>query len=339
MHDLHVFHSPPFPKENQLCNELDSIKDSHPIKVSPTPSVCLPGQPCIKVTDSTRLNEFLTAEFWAEDLENISHKLWVMTTPSSSNINSLHRQLVKGRHIVVTEDPRLHLVWIHGRIFIKPIPTYLMSHQFWTKVLLKQSYQPTSSLTVDRDSIKRAALGFLRTYAYLIRHQSDFMIAQQDNLRLVPPNIDWTKFCQFVSNFSKIQDDHVSGRYQYGELRLTRLNFYAKFFLGKFYYEQIYGQYGDYFSRLYAPILFIFAIASTILNAMQVEMAAEQILDTPSMSLGLISSWVSRISSVGIGFVAFSFSFLWLWLFLDEWIYTLKRRPWRRHRKRTHVDY
>lgn len=323
--------NPPFSRDNQLCDELDCVENSHPIGGPHMPSVFLPGQPRIKVADSTRLDRFLTNEFWAQDLEKISHRLWVMTTPSSSNINSLHRQLVKGRDIVVTEDPRLHLVWIHDRIFIKPIPTYLMSHVFWTDFLLTH---PASSTTeIDRNLLNNAILGYLRTYRYLIQHQSDFFIAQQDNLRLIPQHIKWAQFCHFISEFSKIQDVHVSGRYLYGELRLTRLNFYAKFLLGKSRYEQLHGQYGDYFARLYGPVLFIFAVTSTILNSMQVELASEQVLNRPSMSLGSISSCVSKISSIGIALVALCFSALWLWMFLDEWVYTMKRKPWRRHRK------
>ena len=54
-----------------------------------------------------------------------------MSTQSSANINALHRQRVKGRHIIITEEVRLHLVWIHDRIFVKPLPKYLLSHVFW----------------------------------------------------------------------------------------------------------------------------------------------------------------------------------------------------------------
>jgi hypothetical protein len=332
MHGSHAVVSPPFSKENQLCDELDAVHDNYSSKVSQIPAF-LPGQPCIRITDQVRMNDFLTSEFWAQDLEMIAHRLWVMTTPSSANINSLHRQKVKGREIVVSEDPRLHLVWIHDRIFIKPIPTYLMSHAFWDAFLLDGS----STFKVHGQSIRMAALGYLRTYTYLIRHQSDFLIAQQDSLRLVPQTIDWAQFCHFLSDISKVNDVDVSGRYQYGELRLTRLNFYAKFFLRKFYYQQVHGQYGDYFARLYGPILFTVAIASTILNAMQVELAAEQTLDRPSVSLGSLSSWASRISMVGTAFAGLCFLFLWLWIFLDEWIYTLKRRPWSRNTTRFQV--
>jgi hypothetical protein len=68
----------------------------------------------------------------------------------------------------------------------------------------------------------------------------------------------------------------VSDRYCYGELRFSRLNFYAPIFFRRFSFEQLHGQYSDYFGRLYGPVLFVFAIVSTLLNSMQVEMAVEQ---------------------------------------------------------------
>jgi hypothetical protein len=45
---------------------------------------------------------------------------------------------MKRREIVVTEDPRLHLVWIYDRVFIKPLPKYLLSHDFWQIYLLSR---------------------------------------------------------------------------------------------------------------------------------------------------------------------------------------------------------
>ncbi|KAB5515648.1 hypothetical protein GE09DRAFT_1195942 [Coniochaeta sp. 2T2.1] len=73
------------------------------------------------------------------------------------------------------------------------------------------------------------------------------------------------------------QDVDVSPRYHYGELRLSRLNFYAPFLFGKFNFQKPHGQYSDYFARFYGPVLFGFAVASTVLNSMQVEMADEQV--------------------------------------------------------------
>jgi len=257
-----------------------------------------------------------------------------MSTQSSANVNPLHRQRVKGREIIVTEDPRLHLVWIHDRVFIKPLPSYLLSHAFWEQFLLSKS----STLTDCRDAIRSAAMGYLRTYRHLIQHESDFVIAQQDHLRLVPKDVSWTQFCGFISDIISIQDTDVSDRYCYGELRLSRLNLYAPLFLRKFHYEQVHGQYGDYFARLYGPILFIFAVVSTILNSMQVEIAVEQVSAGHWEALWPISRWFSTISLVGTAVISLCLVLLWLWMIVDEWLYTtrclLRRRQERRNQSK-----
>jgi hypothetical protein len=90
--------------------------------------------------------------------------------------------------------------------------------------------------------------------------------------------VGWASFCQFTSELNHFKDAVVSGRCYFGELRLTRLNFYAPLLLRKFHFEQVHGQYGDYFARLYGPVLFVFAVVSTILNSMQVALAADQSL-------------------------------------------------------------
>lgn len=191
-----------------------------------------------------------------------------------------------------------------------------------------------STLLGDRrDAIRKAALGYMRSYYYLIQHESDFNIALQDHLRLIPQDIEWTDFCRFISAFDHIKDAQVSDRYSYGELRQSRLNFYAPFFLGKFHFEQIHGQYGDYFARLYGPILFIFAIVSTILSSMQVELAVEQLSESHWTSLLSVSRWFSVIALVATALISLCFILLWLWMFLDEWIYAFHSRLQRRNRK------
>ena len=312
--------SPPFSKAHQLCSDFDLTESGGPGEETKLPLATLPGHPCIALDDSVRVKQFLDKEFCAHDLEAMAPHLWVMSTQSSANVNPLHRQKVKGRKIVVTEDPRLHLVWIHDRIFIKPIPRYLLSHMFWGMFLLNKS----SQLGGHQDTIRKAVMGYLRTFSYLIQHESDFIIAQQDHLRLIPQDLEWTKFCRFVSELACIKDDDVSGRYYYGELRLTRLNFYAPFFLRRAYFEQVHGQYSDYFARLYGPIFFIFAIMSTALNAMQVEMAVEQVSATPWFSMWPLSRWFSIMGLVGAGFIFLCFTLLWSWMILDEWIYAIK---------------
>lgn len=40
----------------------------------------------------------------------------------------LHHQLSIERSIVITEHADLHLVWSGNRLFLKPLPTYLMDY-------------------------------------------------------------------------------------------------------------------------------------------------------------------------------------------------------------------
>lgn len=304
----------PFSKANQLIYDLEPGAG--------TPSITtLPGYPSIAL-NSAHMKQFLEKEFYARDLETMAPHLWIMTTFSSGNINPLHRQRVKSREIIVTEEPRLHLVWIHNRIFIKPLPRYLLSQAFWEIYLDESADRPSDS----QSNIRKAATGFLRTYRYLIQHESDFNIAQQDNLRLIPKDVDWASFCRFISDLNHIEDLDVSTRYYYGELRLTRLNFYAPLLLRKFHFEQVHGQYGDFFGRLYGPILFVFAVVSTILNSMQVALAAEQLVPAHWEPVWYLSRSFSMVSLAGAGVVSMWFVSLWLWIFLDEWIYTMRRK-------------
>lgn len=323
--------SPPFSKAHQLCSDLDAGEAGRSASEPRAPATALPGQPCIMLSDSVRTKQFLIKEFWADDLEALAPRLWVMSTQSSANVNPLHRQRVKGREIIITEDPRLHLVWIHDRIFIKPLPRYLLSHGFWEQFLLSKF----SPLADRRDGIRKAAMGYLRTYRHLIQHESDFVIAQQDHLPLVPKDVSWTQFSRFISEVISTQDADVSGRYCYGELRLSRLNLYAPLFLRKFYYEQVHGQYSDYFATLYGPILFLFAVLSTTLNAMQVEIAVEQVSAAHWAALWPISRWFSTITLVGTALISLCFILLWLWMIVDEWLYAIRCQLGKRRGRRS----
>lgn len=307
---------PPFSKAHQLCHDLDSYdRDSDD-------AVTLPGYPSLSLNNLPRAHDYLERELWSQDLEAIAPHLWVMSTYSGANVVALHHQRIKGREILITEDPRLHLVWIHDRIFIKPLPRYLLSYAFWD-TFLGGNYLRSG----DRENkIRQAALGFLRTYSYLIRHESDFIIAQQDHLHLVPKDVQWAEFYNFVSEIKEIDDIAVSKRYCYGELRLSRLNLYAPLFLRRAYFEQVHGQYGDYFARLYGPILFVFAIFATLMNSMQVELAVEQVSSEHWAAFQSVSRWFSVIGLIVTALVAACFAILWVWMFSDEWIFAIRSR-------------
>ena|SRR6266536_2051504 len=103
---------PPFSKSRQLNNDLDALGFEIATNTTIPLKLHLPGHPRIDLDDSTKLTEFLDREFCSPILEAMAPYLWVMSTQSSANVNPLHRQRVKGREIIITEDPRLHLVWV-----------------------------------------------------------------------------------------------------------------------------------------------------------------------------------------------------------------------------------
>lgn len=282
----------------------------------------VPGQPTCCLSDIQSIITFLEQDLLTLELDTMAPYLWMMSTQSSGNIKPLHRQLVKGRKVVVTEDPRLHLVWLQDTIFIKPLPKYLTSHSFWTNVLL--SDPPV--LGARQDRIARAALGYLRTYRYLIQHESDLSIAQQENTLLIPKTVDWQKMCCFGAGLDVISNGDVTPRYRFGELRLSRLNFYAKFILGKFHYERLHVQYGSYFSQFYGPLLFVFAIFSLVLSALQAELAAEQLQRDSRVTLHAFGQWFSIGAMVWLAFICTVLSIVFLYMFVDEWLYAIRHR-------------
>ncbi|KZZ87460.1 hypothetical protein AAL_08371 [Moelleriella libera RCEF 2490] len=297
---------PPFDVEHELNLEMNGEKAvSH-----------LPGYPHIPLEDSHRIWSFLHSEFCSDDVDHLADKLWWMSKQDSASISPIHRQRVKQRAIVVTEDPKLHLVWIRDRVFIKPLPCYILSHAFWQLFLSCNILENES-----HHHIRRAALGYIRTYQYLVRYESDFRIAQEADLQLIPSDVTWDQFCHFRDDLASISDGDVSTRYCYGEIRLTRLNFYAPLLLRKSYFQRVDYQYEAYFARFYGPILFGLGIVSVILSGLQVAVAVEQ--RAALAAFALVFS-VAIIAVVGA--LLFWLASLLIYKVAKEWIFALQDR-------------
>lgn len=309
----------PFEKGHELFDRLHN----------PDQAQQLPGYPQISLQDTTELATFISKDLRTPILERMSPRLWWMSTQSSAHIGPLHHQFVKLRNIVISENPELHLVWYYDRIFIKPLPKYLLSFDFWNIYLLS----PTSTLGLEREIIKRSALGFLRTYRYLVCYESDFNIAMEK--KLLPEGTTWESFSRFASDLRSIEDIDVTGRYTFGEIRLSRLNFYIKIILGKSTFHKIHGQYGAYFARFYAPILFILGIISIILNALQLEMAVESLGSAPWRSIREISRFTSIVAATLLCGIAIVLFFLLMLRITMEWYYACRDR----RRKRGKLDH
>ncbi|KAF1835031.1 hypothetical protein BDW02DRAFT_638908 [Decorospora gaudefroyi] len=216
---------------------------------------------------------------------SLYNHLWCVARKSGKSIDPINRQRIKAREIVATEDASLHLVWHRDRIYIKPMPLCLLNHDFWTTFLAlpvttdtvpdqpaPTSPQPPLEPVFDR----RIALGFMRSYALLVRHHVDFVLAR--DAHLFPAPFGWAEWSGFIAHFRGLEDEDVAPRYHYGQLRLSRLNWAVRLFRPslaqtKWFYAIPCWSTAMYVERAIAPILFGFASLSLVLSFMQVLLA------------------------------------------------------------------
>lgn len=203
-------------------------------------------------------------------LNRIYNRLWLAGIPTPAR--PLYRQRLMRREIIVTENPDQHLVWADTVIFVKRLPEYLFSFEFWKKELCSISM------------LYRSACGLLLSYAWLVGFQSDFEIAHE--LNLIPRIIDWASWASFIGDFldhvEKSPSLYISQRYQYGELRLSRLDLIYRFDPRLFTINNFirgfmpgYMWHKTFFNRKFAQLLAIFVFFSVTLSAMQVGLAVD----------------------------------------------------------------
>lgn len=183
------------------------------------------------------------------------------------NISALHRQRVLRRDVVLTERARLHLIWYDRTIYIKRLDDELLDWDYFSEVICGD------------EILYHAAAGFLLSYTYLIQYPSDLEIAKLSGL--VNVTITWAAWQRFRSDVQQhLADRNIHDRYEYGELRLGRLNqIYRLKFLGLAYFT-MYRDYSSYFGDNYMSLVALFAPVSVALSAMQVMTSVETVPDT-----------------------------------------------------------
>jgi hypothetical protein len=250
------------------------------------------------VSDS--VNDFLESEFDLTRLKCIHNWLWICGLPSSPR--SLHYQQLKNREIVVSEVFDLHLVWSPTRIFIKPLPRYLLSPSFW-----REHVCPSTPLY-------ETCIGFLLSYIALIEREVDFKIAIEK--ALIPAEVSWQSWLAFAEGvflFSSQATSHksaqkedttmhaksttephapVNPRFYYGELRLGRLNWIYRLILGKPRgYLSGCTTYSAFIRENTNSLITLFAYTTIVLSAMQV---------------GLATPWLAEDFAFGMSSYVFS---------------------------------
>ena len=212
----------------------------------------------------------LQQELIVTRLDDIAAWLWVCGRPMPPR--PLHYQLLLSREVNVTENVELHLIWSRNRMFLKPVPLYLLNQPF-----RKAFFSPTGA---QPQYVRECAYGFLFAYCALIRYESDFRIAQ--NKGLLPPDMKWPEWKILTAQL--LQDDiyaSVNPRYLCGELRLDRLNRVYKFRKVRLLrgYASIDGhrQYSEFFSDNFALIASLLGYYVIVLTAMQVGLQTDRL--------------------------------------------------------------
>lgn len=290
----------PFPKSAALSKHCltpklnlgqPSLRQKPPATAkSPDEAITyIPGEPSIDL-NKTAVHGFLSSELSTPLLDELYDNLWLVARKDGKRVDPLHRQKVKAREVVATEDAKLHLVWHYDKIYIKPMPLCLLNHDFWTMYLSlpadsTSSNQEASAIPAPHTpSFDRTiALGFMRSYALLVRHHVDFILARESHL--FPADLDWVDWSEFIANFRTLEDEDVAKRYHYGQLRLSRLTWAVRLYRPShattwWFYEIPHWSTAMYVERAVGPLLFGFASLSLVLSSMQV------LLSIPDEGLG-----------------------------------------------------
>ncbi|RBR07075.1 uncharacterized protein FIESC28_10821 [Fusarium coffeatum] len=218
---------------NQANNNLDPVLSLCPASYR-TASYDL-------VPPSQDYSAWIASELNIQRLNKIHRWLWAAGTAVPPR--PLHDQISTGREVVITEAMDMHLVWTTGIIYIKPLPRFLLEPTVWTRYLCCRDNcqcsvtDPGAPKECEQRKLYKTALGFLYSYAALLRHESDFHLAK-DRYLLPNTGISWFDWIAFVKelNTEHIYQD-INPRFHHKELRLSRLNhiyFFTQFTPGGF---------------------------------------------------------------------------------------------------------
>lgn len=226
-------------------------------------------------------------ELALERLDRIIRWLWLAGRPMPPR--PLHYQLLLKREIFITEQMDMHLVWSTERMFLKPIPRFLLEPRFWSQHLCCDQGCSCSKAgeglqsDCERRILWKCSLGFLFSYAGLICYESDFLIAQDKHL--LPKEIKWLAWRAFVK---QLDTEHIyqriNERFVYGELRLSRLNKITRLSQGRLLvgYMPHWQQYRIFVRDNFTWLASAIAYMIIILTAMQVGLATKTLAENPA---------------------------------------------------------
>ena len=174
----------------------------------------------------------------------------------------------------MTEQVDLHMVRQESRIFIKPMPDFLLDYEFWKNHICRDT------------NLYECACGFLLSYVWLVCSKSDLRKAQDAGL--LGHEINWENWVPFTRSLLRAIDiqtlEQVNRRYYYGELRLSRLNWIYRLTSNHRNHVTLirgymygYTKYSEVVQRNFAWVLVAFVYITIVLTAMQVGLATDRL--------------------------------------------------------------
>ncbi|KAM3069268.1 hypothetical protein ACMFMG_010776 [Clarireedia jacksonii] len=253
----------PFTPNDEVIDNL-SIQDTDDIST-------------VAGADATRTR--YKKEYCQQRLNEIHSHLW--SAGKKKNINALHHQKVLCRDVILSERFDLHLVWFDRIIYIKPLPISFLNYSFISTVVLPD------------ETLYGNVVGFLYSYMALIQHASDLSIAHE--LNLVSKKVEWNLWRNFRTAFlgyfspNLVPGIRMNRRFDYGELRLARLNHIYRLTFRGLKYFTTHREYTSYLQEYTAAGLILFAFVTVALTAMQVVVGVDRV----SQALIETSYWFS----------------------------------------------
>ncbi|KAK4182092.1 hypothetical protein QBC35DRAFT_209089, partial [Podospora australis] len=229
---------------------------------------------------------FLRRELSVGDLADMMQHFWFAGAKRPAM--PLHYHVGLGREITVTDRMDLHLLWDNqGKLFIKPVPRFLLDPNFCSGNLQCPDASACHRHPADtcRGTPRRVALGFLYTYACLVSSESDFYVANEK--RLFPCKeddkplewADWKILARELLQLYEREPDVVHPRFLRAELRLSRINTIHRLTSLPLFNPYLRGRhnYGSLFRDNLAWMAAATVFVALVLTAMQVGLATERL--------------------------------------------------------------
>jgi hypothetical protein len=200
------------PQQHGTTNSPLSALDSLPTITGKSDNIIRPED---------EIPAFLAFDLDLSRLNRIHGHLWMAGRPMRAR--SLHRYTMLGMQVVQTQQMDLHLLKFSTKLLVKPLPEWILCHQFWTDWICTSD---DANDEREQGWLWKSAAGFLVSYVWLVTTPLDLKIAHEHSL--LPSFVSWHWWKSFVSDFIRHVDidtlHQVNQRYQFGDLRLGRIN-------------------------------------------------------------------------------------------------------------------